>query len=587
MLKPVFMLAYASLYRGELARSMVAAMWHGLSMDMCMAAYFTIVPALIIIAGCFTGARRLLRRIECIYYVFVAVLVSAVAALDIVLYGHWGFRLDATPLFYFMSSPSSALASATFGEMFAGIAGWLICSALFYALFYYMAVRVPGASSASSGRWKRAALSVVLTALLFVPIRGGFTVSTMNLSRAYFSDDMRLNHAAVNPAFSLMYSLTHRDVYGTQFRFFSDAEAAAITCGMHGTSAADSTVQWISVPHPDVYLIILESFSAHLMPSLGGEPIAMRLDSLAVDGLLFDRFYASSFRTDRALPAILSALPGQPTGSIMKHVAKAEHLPSVATVLRSAGYDCSYYYGGDANFTNMLAYLRAAGFGTIVSDKDFPLSERVSKWGAPDHAVFGRALSDARTAGGKPRFCVIQTSSSHEPFDVPYGNPRFSPGPQRAFAYADSCLGAFVDSLRALPSWERTLVIAVPDHYGCYPARPQAMEARHHVPLVVAGGALTRGGERVSRIASQTDIAATILAQLGMDYSDFPFSRNLAAGSPEHDFAFFSEPEQAMLVTPTDSAVLNVATSSVRGDADAGRRCKAYLQELYNYIDSL
>ena len=62
----------------------------------------------------------------------------------------------------------------------------------------------------------------------------------------------------------------------------------------------------------------------------------------------------------------------------------------------------------------MLAYLRAGGFSTVVSDKDFPMSMRASKWGAPDHAVFERALNDARTAGAAPRFSVVQTSSSHE-----------------------------------------------------------------------------------------------------------------------------------------------------------------------------
>ena len=43
---------------------------------------------------------------------------------------------------------------------------------------------------------------VLLTAALFIPIRGGFSVSTMNLSKVYFSQDQRMNHAAINPAFS-------------------------------------------------------------------------------------------------------------------------------------------------------------------------------------------------------------------------------------------------------------------------------------------------------------------------------------------------------------------------------------------------
>lgn len=45
------------------------------------------------------------------------------------------------------------------------------------------------------------------------------------------------------------------------------------------------------------------------MTTLGGEPdVAVQMDSLAKEGILFTNFYANSFRTDRGLVAILSAL---------------------------------------------------------------------------------------------------------------------------------------------------------------------------------------------------------------------------------------------------------------------------------------
>lgn len=579
LLKPPFLLAYT-----RAGAAGWAAVWHGLPMDMCMAGYFAIIPALLLIAESIAGPRVLLRRIACIYYAIAAVLIAAVAVLDFGLYAHWGFRLDATPLFYFFSSPASAMASATTAETVGGIVAWVLLSAAFFALFYYVAVEWPRPVRKSKGG---CAVAVLLAALLFLPIRGGVTVSTMNLSRAYFSDDMTLNHAAINPAFSLMYSLTHRDDFGSMFRFFDNEEARAMLAELRSGDAGAAEA-WLNTERPDVYLIIFESCSAHLLPSLGGDSIAMRLDSLAARGVLFDRMYASSFRTDRAIPAILSGLPGQPTESLMKHVAKAEQLPSIAAALGREGYDCRYYYGGDANFTNMLAYLRASGFGTVVSDKDFPLAERASKWGAPDHAVFRRALADARVASDAPRFVVVQTSSSHEPYDVPYDNPRFPEGPQRAFAYADSCIGAFVDSLSALPSWSRTLVAVVPDHYGCYPPRPAEIEARHHVPFVLAGGVLRPEGTRVHKLASQTDIAATLLGQLGVPADEFIFSRNLAVpDSLDGGFAFFSEPEEAAFISPDGMAVLNVATGESAGGERDGRLVKAYLQTLYNYIDSL
>lgn len=165
------------------------------------------------------------------------------------------------------------------------------------------------------------------------------------------------------------------------------------------------------------------------MTTLGGEPgVAVQLDSLAQEGVLFTNFYANSFRTDRGLVAILSGYPAQPTTSIMKYPRKTQSIPAIAGSLKNAGYRTKYYYGGDADFTNMRSYLMSSGFEDIVADRDFPVSERLSKWGVHDHLVFRRLLDDLKaeaadsTLAGRetPHFRVLQTSSSHEPFEVPY-----------------------------------------------------------------------------------------------------------------------------------------------------------------------
>lgn len=136
---------------------------------------------------------------------------------------------------------------------------------------------------------------------------------------------------------------------------------------------ADSLHTLFNTQRPDVLFVILESFSSRLMTALGGEPnIAVHLDSLSKEGVLFTNFYANSFRTDRGLVAILSGYPAQPTTSIMKYPRKTQSIPAIAGSLRKAGYGTKYYYGGDADFTNMRSYLMSSGFEDIVSDQDFP-----------------------------------------------------------------------------------------------------------------------------------------------------------------------------------------------------------------------
>lgn len=564
-------------------------------MDCSMAGYFTIIPALLTIAGIWTDSRAL-RVANQVYIAFSAALISIVTVSDLALYGYWNFRLDTTPFFYFFSSPASALASVS---TWTAILGFVVCILLAVALYFMIGLTAGRVRPSAAIRSIRSTIAtVVLTAFLFIPIRGSFTVSTMNLSRSYFSANQRLNHAAINPLFSLMYSATHQSDFSSQFRYFDDDRARDIFAGLSSPSGilTDTVAPLFTIDKPDIYIIILESFSAHLMPSLGGEPIASGLDSIASNGLLFSNFYASGARTDRAIPAILSAFPAQPTTSLMKFAKKIEHAPSLPRVLRdSLGYDMAYYYGGDANFTNMLAYLVSSGFDRIVSDKDFPVSKRTSKWGAHDHIVFERVWDDimADTTGNdRPVLRVVQTSSSHEPFEVPYSDPRFSDSPRKnAFAYADRSLTAFIDSLSASPLWERSVVIITPDHYGVYPEHLDDPLARHHVPLVITGGAVNREPAVIGTTGDQTAIASTLLSALGTDDSAFAFSHDLFDPSAS-DYAFFSEPGMAAFVTPTDTVAINLDTdtpviySGPASDA-AADKCKAILQIIYDTLSEL
>ena len=586
--KPVFMLFYNSIYSAFGVGGIFSVMMHGMAMDMTVAGYLTVIPALLTIITVLTGfdiRGKWMRG----YYLLVALLLASIQILDLILYGYWGFKLDTTPLFYFATSPSAAFASATVMEMVCGTIGLILLVSVYYAALRYTAGRVV-LERADRRRVVTAVVLILVTGLLFIPIRGGVTVSTMNLSRAYFSSDTVLNHAAVNPAFSLLYSATHQTDFGKQYRFFENDKAENLF-ELSLTAEVDTgqvNAPLLTTDRPDIYLIILESFSSHLLPVQGGEPIAVKLDSIARQGLLFTNFYASSFRTDRALPAILSAFPGQPSTSVMKFVEKAEHLPSIASTLGEQGYKLSYYYGGDVNFTNMLAYLVNSGFTDIIRDTDFPLAQRTGKWGAHDHLVFERALTDiSAQTDTTPRFTVIQTSSSHEPFKVPYDNPRFPEGPVRAFAYADSCVGAFVDSLSRAPRWDNTLIVMVPDHYGAYPRNIQAMQGRHHVPLILAGGALARHGE-IGSPMSQTDIAATLLGAMNIDHSRFRFSKDIFSPGVAHS-AFYSEPDYVGMVTPNDTVELNLNTGETVGNspAESVEMAKAWLQTVYTELSRL
>ena len=584
--KPLFMAYYHALYTNVSVSDWFSVIWHGLPLDLSLAGYLTVIPGLLLIVTAWTKSD-VIRQIRRIYFLIVAILMGCIFIGDLGLYSYWGFRLDSTPLFYLTSSPKDAIASVSFWVVLAGVVATAAYAGLLYLIFSLVLIRkrplkIPFHRISAS-------LALLLaTGLLFIPIRGGFSVSTMNVGKVYFSSNQLLNHAAINPCFSLMESLSRETDFANQYRFYSPQQADTIFAQLTDKPATDSIPQLFNTQRPNVLMIVLEGFSSHLMGSLGGDStIAVHLDALAKEGVLFTNFYANSFRTDRGLAAIISGYPAQPTTSIMKYPRKTQSIPSIPASLKKVGYDLQYYYGGDADFTNMRSYLVGTGIEKIVCDKDFALSERSGKWGAHDHIVFNRLLTDLKQENNrKPFFKILQTSSSHEPFEVPY--QRLANNKANAFAYADSCIGDFIRQFKEMPEWKNTVVIFVPDHMGAYPEGISNEDPeRYKIPFLLVGGAI-KEPRKVAAYGSQIDIAATLLAQLKLPYEQFTFSKNMLNPASPH-FAFFTHPNLFGMITADNKAVFNCEANSVALDEGKSKgtnlpKGKAYLQKLYDDI---
>lgn len=564
---------------------------HGFPLDASIAGYLTAIPGLLLIASVWV-LPSIVRGIQQVYFGLISVVLSLIFILDLLLYNYWGFRLDATPFFYFSSSPTNALASISIWFVIFGVASFALLSFALYRLACLCLLLNSKPRRPLMKRGLTAFLLFVLTGLLIIPIRGGVTVSTMSIGQAYFSDRVELNHAAINPAFSLMESFVKEANFKDQYRFFDEGRANALFATVQDVPAkvGDSIPHVFTTPRPNVIIVIMESFMSKTMASLGGLPnVAIHLDELGKQGILFTNMYANSFRTDRGVVSVLSGYPAQPTTSIMKYPRKTQSLPSIPRSLKQIGYDLGYYYGGDINFTNTRAYLVSMGIDKIVSDKDFPVSQRLSKWGVHDHLVFERALQDIK--GGhyrEPFLRVIQTSSSHEPFDVPF--KRLKDPYLNSVAYTDSSIGQFVEHLKATSAWKNTVVIFVPDHAAHFPQEiKDDSPERYKIPLIMVGGAV-RQPLKVDVFASQIDIAATLLQQLGVSSKDFKFSRNIFNPSSPH-FGFFTFPNLFGLVTPGSQVVYNcdshkAVLSNGKNAPQNLDKGKAFLQKLYDDLSS-
>ena len=593
--KPIFLCYHQDLANGCTLNDYLQVITHGLLLDCTIAGYLTVLPLLMTLISVWlpgTGYRKLLKG----YFSCMAILIAAIFAVDVALYGYWGFRLDAT-LFFYLQSPGDAMASVPMGQFFAQLLLFAIYAAGMYwvlkrfivPLFPDTAVEKPVVGSVGI---------LFLAGLLFIPIRGGVTTSTANVGMVYFSNNQFLNHSAINPCFSLLASLSKQQDFAAQFDFFPEEERKEIFEDLLNRSPQgldkenqkkctnDSGLIQLHEEKPNILIILTESFSANALDPT--QDIMPNYNRLRNEGIFFSNLYANSFRTDRGIVATLNGYLAQPTTSIMKYPAKSQTLPSIAKVLTTNGYVADMLYGGDINFTNMQSYFYSSGYSRITADRDFPITSRLSKWGANDDITFRHLYKEIKNRDTQsPWLTTFLTLSSHEPFDVPYHRLDEVGLYPNSVAFTDSCIGNFIDQLKKLPVWKNTLVILVSDHGYPYPADVKNEEPRRYqIPMLWLGGVIQKPAV-ITRYANQTDLAATLLHLLGLPHEDFTFSRNIF--SPDYpEYAFYTYSNGFGFIDSTGVTVYDnegnkpIIESTQEGSDLRIRKGKALLQTLYD-----
>lgn len=331
----------------------------------------------------------------------------------------------------------------------------------------------------------------------------------------------------------------------------------------------------------------MESFGGVFVESLGGIPgVSPNLERLSKEGVFFTNCYANSFRTDRGTVCTFSGYQSFPTVSVMKSPAKSRTLPSIAGKLREQGYATDFLYGGDINFTNMKSYLLGSGYQQLTADVDFSMEERKNPWGVNDDITFEylyRQIKERDT--DQPWHTAFLTLSSHEPFEVPYH--RLKEKIPNAFAFTDDCLGKFIDKLKTLPQWKNLLIVCLPDHGYYYPEEGLVHDPRiHHIPMLWLGGAIKQPMV-IDKLMNQSDMAATLLAQLGISHKEFNFSRNVLGKNYKYPFAYYTYNNGFAFHDSTGTTLIdnNSGKTLIESPAPNERRTelgKAILQSSYD-----
>jgi phosphoglycerol transferase MdoB-like AlkP superfamily enzyme len=507
-----------------------AILW-GFRMDLSAAGYLTVFPGLLMALSPLFQLERVEKVIR--YYTLLMLIpVTMMGILDFGLFPAWGCRLNGQIIPY-LGNPSEMAASLNLIQWGIVVFGEIGLVWLSFRLFKHFFPLFSGRRKPESLR--KIPVLLLLTVTLLLPVRGSLNTSPLNFSSVCFSQKLFANQAAYNYFWSFSYALLNNKTNTNPVHYMDLKTAETELAGIQELSQYKAPKYIHSKDHQpvNVVLVILESFSNKVIEPLGGlKGITPRINGFCKEGLVFSSFFSTGNRSDKGISSLLASYPAVlRASSVMLYPDKLKKLDLLPTYFAERHYDMSFYYGGDPDFYNQKILIMQSGIQKMVTRGSFPIGvSSMQKWGAPDAYVFERAFKDLDKVK-KPYFSIIYSLSSHEPYDIPnYEKIPGKGGRERylnSVSYTDQSLGAFIDSLKSRPNWKNTLVIITADHTSREPGPTTVEEpATYRIPMIWLGGVVD-SVKVVNNICMQTDLAPTLVQQLGWKPKKSYFSRNL------------------------------------------------------------
>lgn len=314
-----------------------------------------------------------------------------------------------------------------------------------------------------------------------------------------------------------------------------------------------------SESRPNIVLIQCESFSMY-KSSMSGNPLNATpfVDSLSRRGVFFDRCFAPTFSTARALFAILTGIPDAQLFKFSSRNPKALDQYTIINGLEE--YEKHYFLGGDAEFNNFEGILKNI-HGLQMHTGVRPLIPPVNVWGISDKDLLLEA-DQVFSKSKAPFFAYIQTAGNHRPFQrsISLGDIDFvrdtvpdevlqqygfeSVDEYNAFRYTDYCFRSFFNKAKQSPYFSNTIFVLVGDHgvagnaSAVYPPVWTTQRLTdQHVPLIFYAPGLLPP-QRRHEVASQIDVIPTIAGLLHRPYENRTLGRDLLDPRPKKNFAF-------------------------------------------------
>ncbi|MEO8223882.1 MAG: LTA synthase family protein [Gammaproteobacteria bacterium] len=456
-----------------------------------------------------------------------------------------------------------------FNTIWAGNRASLLIGLALTALMVYLCRRllwrVPVAGKGPS-LWVRAFLLLPLLVALGYGVRGSLGHRPLSVSNAALTTDGTINDLALNSTYSVAYAVRQlgeeRDAIRGYGKLPPEEAVARVSADMQLPAGA-FTEPGLSTRHvltptvrlaskPNLVILLQESLGAHYFASLGGEPVARKLETWRSRSFWFDQLYASGTRSARGIEAIVTGFQPTRTSSVIKLEGAQRDFFTLASVLKAQGYRTEFIYGGDASFDNMRRFFLGNGFDRVIDQGDLqPTANFTTTWGVSDEDLYARVHREVSEhyTDGQPFFTLVFSTSNHPPYDFPDGRIELFEQPKQtlrnAARYADFAVGSYLEQAAGSPYWRNTLFTVVADHESRTVGTQLVPIFSFHIPGFITGGPVQP--RIVGRLASQIDLLPTTLSLMGLGVT-------LPATGMDHSRTDLVGPGHAMMQFNEDAA---------------------------------
>jgi len=559
------------------------ACWRGfVEHDLMVAAMLLVIPWLV---GLFALRRSGLRLRAWLtpYYILMGLAVAAIIVADAVMYEYWQFKLGMVVLSY-AASPEGATNSVSLSfilirvGLFLLLALWTIVPCIFLT-----------PKTLPNGRTERLWMRNISIIWIFLLVSGVLWMHQGDVYTTKSHPTQLANHAAVNPVYAFAKSVRLTKNYDRRYNLLSEEDRSDLFKGLYPEPANDVQDSLLTQQRPDILVVFIEGFGSRFVEELGGLPdVAPGWKRFIPEGIFWENYYSNSFRTDRGTVSAFSGWLSYTDIGLMRQAEMHSSLPSLARSLAKEGYETGYIYGGAMTNMGKRKYLEDMGFANLYDDTAFSSEEKSGCWGVNDSTALQKACKLISEWKDGHHFLVAQTLSSHEPWDVPYH--RLDDKILNAFAYTDYSIACMIDSLKQLPEWDNLLVIMIPDHGYLY-KQSYKDPGFFRAPMLWMGGAI-KASRRMQVLMNQSDIAATLLSQLGISHDEYIWSRNVLSQTYTYPFVYCNYPAGLLFADSTGTSIYDLDGNAVMMEepADDGLRivrAKAILQTSYDQLEQL